>query len=179
MTREFEELVNRLFDVDPFTVSRWPVGGYDIPADIFASEDKVVVRLELAGVDAEDLDVSFHDDALVVTGLRRFGWDSDEVRFLRRGIFYGEFTRHIPQPQGLNRDRVEAHFEDGILELTSRLPRRSSPGGSRSVRAGRRSPAKRVEGPPSGGPSVEGPSFYWEERAPPSSLVLIGRPATS
>ena len=116
-TREFEELMNRLFDVDPFTVSRWPVGGYDIPADIFATEDKVVVRLELAGVKADDLDVSFHDDALIVTGLRRFGWDSDEVRFLRRGIFYGEFTRHITLPKGLKRDAVEAHYEDGILEL--------------------------------------------------------------
>jgi HSP20 family protein len=57
-------------------------------------------------------------DALVVTGLRRFDWDTDEVRFLRRGIFYGEFTRHIPLLKGLKRDDVEAHYEDGILELT-------------------------------------------------------------
>ena len=117
-TYEFEEMMNRAFDTDLLRWGRWPVGGYDIPVDIFATEDKVVVRLELAGVKADDLDVSFHDDALVVTGLRRFDWDTDEVRFLRRGIFYGEFTRHIPLPKGLKRDDVEAHYEDGILELT-------------------------------------------------------------
>ena len=117
-TREFEDLMNRVFDIDPFMLGRWPVGGYDIPVDIFATEDKVVVCLELAGVKADDLDVSFHDDALVVTGLRRFDWDTDEVRFLRRGIFYGEFTRHVALPKGLKRDDVEARYEDGILELT-------------------------------------------------------------
>ena len=107
--------MNRAFDTDLLRWGRWPVGGYDVPLDIFATED--VVRLELAGVKADDLDVSFHD-ALVVTGLRRFDWDTDEVSFLRRGIFYGEFTRHVPLPKGLKRDDVEAHYEDGILELT-------------------------------------------------------------
>ena len=117
-TRDFEELMNRLFDVDPFMLTRWPVGGYDVPVDIFATEDKVFVRLELAGVKAEDLDVSFQDDGLVVSGVRRFEWDADKVHFLRRGIFYGEFTRHIILPKGLNTDDVEAHYEDGMLELT-------------------------------------------------------------
>ena len=117
-TYEFEEMMNRVFDTDPFMLGRWPVGGYDIPVDIFATEDKVVVRLELAGVKADDLDVTFHEDALVVTGMRQFPWDVDKVRFLRRGIFYGEFTERIALPKGLNRDGVEAHYEDGILELT-------------------------------------------------------------
>ena len=126
-TREFEDLMNRVFDIDPFMLGRWPVGGYDVPLDTFATEEKIVVRLELAGVKADDLDVSFHDDALVVTGLRRFDWDTDEVRFLRRGIFYGEFTRHIPLPKGLKRDDVEAHFEDGILELTIQVDEEVKP----------------------------------------------------
>jgi HSP20 family protein len=117
-TREFEELMSRVFDVDPFMMGRWPVGGYNVPVDVLATEDKVVVRLEAAGVKADDLDVSFHDDVLVVSGTRKFPWGADEVRFLRRGIFYGEFTRHIALPKGLNRDDVEAHYEDGILELT-------------------------------------------------------------
>jgi HSP20 family protein len=111
-------MMNRAFDTDLLRWGRWPVGGYDVPLDIFATEDKVVVRLELAGVKADDLDVTFHDDALVVTGMRQLPWDTDEVRFLRRGIFYGEFTERIALPKGLNRDGVEAHYEDGILELT-------------------------------------------------------------
>ena len=86
--------------------------------DVLATEDKIVVRLELAGVKADDLDVSFHDDVLVVSGTRKFPWGADKVRFLRRGIFYGEFTRRIALPKGLNRDDVEAHYEDGILQLT-------------------------------------------------------------
>src|SRR5919202_6452850 len=111
-------MMNRAFDTDLLRWGRWPVGGYDVPLDIFATEDKAVVRLELPGVKADDLDVTFHDDALVVTGTRTFPWETDTVRFLRRGIFYGEFTQHIALPKGLKRDAVEAHFEDGILELT-------------------------------------------------------------
>ena len=117
-TYEFEEMMNRAFDTDLLRWGRWPVGGYDMPLDIFATEDKVVVHLELAGVKSDDLDVSFHDDALVVTGVRRFDWDADKVRFLRHGIFYGEFTKRIALPRGLNTDDLEAHYEGGILELT-------------------------------------------------------------
>jgi HSP20 family protein len=111
-------MMNRTFDTDLLRWGRWSVGGYDVPLDTFATEDKVIVRLELAGVKLDEIDVTFHDDALVVTGMRQLPWDTDDVRFLRRGTLYGEFTERIALPRGLNTDDVEAQYEDGILELT-------------------------------------------------------------
>ena len=40
------------------------------------------------------------------------------LKWLRRGIFYGEFTKRIPLPQGLKMEDINAHYVDGILELT-------------------------------------------------------------
>jgi HSP20 family protein len=117
-TYGFEEMMNPVFDTAPLRWGHWPMGGYDLPLDIFATEDKVVVRLELPGVKPDDLDVTFHDDARVVTGIRHLPWDADKVRPLHRGIFYGEFTERIALPRGLRSDDAEAHYEDGILELT-------------------------------------------------------------
>jgi HSP20 family protein len=117
-TREWDDFVRRFFERGPLGQVWSPAGGYEVPTDVFVTEDKLVVRLELPGVNPDDLDVHVQDNALIINGTRNFEWDPEKVRWVRRGVFYGDFTQRIALPQGLNTENITARYQDGILELT-------------------------------------------------------------
>ena len=98
--------------------ARWPTGGYDVPTDVFHLEDKLVIRMDLPGVSPEDVEVAVQENTLLINGTRRFPWDADKVRFVRRGTFYGDFTQRVALGKGLNTENVSARYDNGVLELT-------------------------------------------------------------
>ena len=93
-----------------------------VPAtDILALGDDLVIRVELAGVDPEDVDLGFNHGALTVSGTRRSGFDeSDRVEFYIRERFYGAFRRVITLPEATTAAQISAEFEDGLVQITVR-----------------------------------------------------------
>ena len=87
-------------------------------ADIFARGDDLVMRFELAGVREEDIDISLTGGVLTVSGERRSELDEDEVFFYTRERSYGYFRRTMNLPEGVDRSKISASFEDGMLEIT-------------------------------------------------------------
>ncbi len=88
--------------------------------DIFAQGDRLVIRIELAGVDPQDVDLHFANGVLTVSGTRNgdFGTgDSDEPKFYVRERFYGAFRRSLTLPEGTQRSQIQAAFEDGLVEI--------------------------------------------------------------
>jgi HSP20 family protein len=91
-----------------------------VPAtDIFAQGDRLVIRIELAGVHPEDVDLRFANGMLTVSGTRSpgFGDAGDEPTFYVRERFFGEFRRSITLPEGTQRNRIHAEFENGLVEI--------------------------------------------------------------
>jgi len=92
-----------------------------VPAtDILALGEDLVIRIELAGVDPEDVDLSFSHGVLTVSGVRRAGPDDDPAGFLIRERFYGAFRRVITLPEGTEADQIAAEFDDGLVEIRVR-----------------------------------------------------------
>jgi HSP20 family protein len=92
-----------------------------VPAtDIFARGGDLVIRVELAGVDPDDVDLRFHHGVLTVSGTRKSELDEDEVVFYIRERFYGEFRRVITLPDGTDASQISAEFDDGLVEITVR-----------------------------------------------------------
>jgi HSP20 family protein len=92
-----------------------------VPAtDILALGDDLVIRVELAGVDPDDVDLSFSHGVLTVSGTRRAGSADDEAEFLIRERFYGAFRRVITLPEGTEADQITAEFDDGLVQVTVR-----------------------------------------------------------
>ena len=95
-----------------------------VPAtDIFARGGDLVIRVELAGVDPEDVDLRFSHGVLTVSGTRKSEFDRDghdEVEFYIRERFYGEFRRVITLPDGTEAEQISAEFDDGLVEITVR-----------------------------------------------------------
>jgi HSP20 family protein len=116
---DFDEMWQRFFGSD---VGRplWQSGGYDVPTDVFHTDDSLVIRMDLPEVSADEVDVSVQDNVLLINGTRKFPYDAESIRFVRRGTFYGDFTQRVALGKGLDVDKISARYEGGVLEL--RIP---------------------------------------------------------
>jgi HSP20 family protein len=93
-----------------------------VPAtDIFVRGDDLVIRVELAGVSPEEVNLGFAHGVLTVSGSRRSEIDEDGGdSFYVRERFYGEFRRAITLPEGTEPEQVSAEFADGLVEIVVR-----------------------------------------------------------
>ena len=109
-----DELFGRFFgETMPFRSS-----GGDVPTDVFHTEDRLVIRMDLPGVDPDQVEVTVQDNVLLINGSRPFPFDPEKVRFVRRGTFYGDFTQRVVLGKGLDVDKISANYTSGVLELT-------------------------------------------------------------
>jgi HSP20 family protein len=99
-------------------VERTHASAWVPPTDILALGDDLVVRVELAGVDPEDIDLRFSHGVLTVSGTRRPGAGDAKAQFYIRERFYGEFRRVITLPDGTEPDQITAQFDDGLVQIT-------------------------------------------------------------
>lgn len=85
------------------------------------TDDAVRVYVFAAGLSAEDLEVSVQDNVLTVSGRRDPDDEAGRTAF-RRERYRGEFSRTLALPDGLDVERAEARFRDGVCEVL--LPKR-------------------------------------------------------
>jgi HSP20 family molecular chaperone IbpA len=93
-------------------------------ADVFETENGVMVRVELAGVRNEDLRVTVDGPTLRISGVRQVLDRSDVKRLHQMEIATGRFERRVQIPIPFDRDEVSANLADGFLTVV--LPRRAS-----------------------------------------------------
>jgi HSP20 family protein len=94
--------------------------------EVYETERALVVRVELAGVDEQDLNVALDGDLLTIFGERvpAMGAEGDAQErrsYHEMGIPYGPFRARVQLPVPIVRDEVEASYEHGFLTVT--LPR--------------------------------------------------------
>lgn len=98
--------------------------GWNPNTDVYECAEGLVIRMEVAGVSAESVEVQLEEQSLVVRGTRR-GPMGDQtqagVRYRQMEIEYGGFERVIPLPFGVDGTAARAAVQGGFLEI--RLPR--------------------------------------------------------
>ena len=101
-------------------LSRLPVEekGWMPAIDIFEKDDKFVVKAELPGMNEEDVDVSVVGDMLNIKGEKKTETEVKEEDYYRCERAYGSFYRSIPLPSTVDASKIEASYEDGVLEVT-------------------------------------------------------------
>jgi HSP20 family protein len=89
-----------------------------IPAvDIYEDDKKVVLKLEVPGIEEKDLDVSVENRTLTVKGERKFEKEEKEENFHRVERRYGSFFRAFTLPSTVDAENVAASYNAGVLKL--------------------------------------------------------------
>ncbi len=93
------------------------------PTDLHETEDAYFVKIEIAGMAEEDIEVTLYEDAVVVSGVRADeSLPAEGASFHEAQIRYGPFQAAIPLPTPIRRAGAEARYANGFLRL--RLPKK-------------------------------------------------------
>jgi HSP20 family protein len=130
--RELEELPQRLaraFGTPIFT--ELPIDGMAfMPAvDITENDRELMIKVELAGMKREDIDVQLDNGILAIKGEKK---EEKEERTPQRHLWerrYGRFERSFTLPRDVDADRVNAEFSDGLLVV--RVPKQEQTKGKK------------------------------------------------
>lgn len=85
--------------------------------DIADEQDKYVIKADLPGVKAEDIQVSIENDVLTIKGERESEKREQTNNLKRIERFSGSFMRRFTLPEAANLDKIKAKITDGVLEL--------------------------------------------------------------
>jgi HSP20 family protein len=87
------------------------------PVDVYEDEHNITLKIEVPGIDENDINVSIENNTLTVHGERRFEKDEKEENFHRVERMYGSFTRSFSLPNTVDPEQVSAHYEKGVLKI--------------------------------------------------------------
>ncbi len=97
-----------------------------IPMDAYRHGDSFVLHFDLPGVDPASIDLTVERNSLTVKAERHWQQiDGDQIMANERR--QGTFTRQLSLGDGLDTDRIEASYENGVLTLTVPVSERSKP----------------------------------------------------
>lgn len=108
-----------------------PARGWSmLGGEVFEDDKRLVVRLEVPGLDKQDFAIEVRDDVLVVSGEKRFERESTEGRWRVMQCAYGSFRRVVPLAVPVLADQAKANYKNGVLRID--LPK-AAPGKPKSI----------------------------------------------
>jgi HSP20 family protein len=123
--------MDRLFDDMgrwrwPSSMERWSSladeeTGFAPALEVGESEDEVFVKAQLPGMKREDIQVELSDGSLTIKGEAKEEKEEKKKSYYRREFSYGQFTRRVSLPPGVDTGKASAELKDGILNV--RLPK--------------------------------------------------------
>jgi HSP20 family protein len=88
----------------------------------FTKEGRYIIRLDLPGVEPKDVEVSVLENRLTIRGERKASKEADREGYHYTEASYGKFERSLSLPEGIDRDKIVAKYEHGVLEISMPLP---------------------------------------------------------
>ena len=127
----FEEMVSmreamdRLFEESYLrprrsSASNGSVAMARLPIDLYESEEELIVKARLAGVNPEDVDITINDGELIIKAELSSDYSLDEAKdwhWYRHELFHGPIGRRLRLPTEVDADKIEATFRNGELML--------------------------------------------------------------
>jgi len=117
LQREMNKVLDDFFGKDEL----FRPGSYPL-LDMAETDESVIVKAELPGIDPKGVDISISDDNLTIKGEKKEETEEKGKHFHRIERSYGSFSRTISLPKSVNIDKVKAEYKNGILEIN--LPKK-------------------------------------------------------
>lgn len=112
----------RLMEWDPFAELTPSARGYQPAFDLVEKQDSYLLRADLPGVEAKDLDISVTGNRITISGKRESEQREEIEGYYSAERFYGSFSRTFTLPVDVDADHVNAELASGVLTLV--VPKR-------------------------------------------------------
>ena len=93
----------------------------ELAVDVYQTDDEIIIQSTIAGVKAEDLDISIENDTVTISGERKNVVEDSGKNYFYQECFWGAFSREIILPEEVDGGRAEATMKDGVFTL--RIPK--------------------------------------------------------
>jgi len=90
----------------------WPV------IDVAEEEDAIIVRAEVPGCKADDIDISVHGNVLTISGEKKLSEEKKEKGYYHVESTYGSFRRELTLPTDVDQSKIDATCKNGVLSVT-------------------------------------------------------------
>jgi HSP20 family protein len=127
--RRMMDDIDQLFGFDTsseFGLTPLANTGWAPQVEVFEKDGNLVVRADLPGLDRNDVKVNVDDGALTIEGERKTEHEEKREGYFHSERSYGSFARRVPLPRGVDASACDATFENGVLEVTLKLPKQTS-----------------------------------------------------
>ena len=96
-----------------------PFAGYKTwPAiDVAEDENSIIVRAEVPGCNAEDIDISVYGNTLTISGEKKLKEEKKEKGYCHVESSYGSFRRELTLPTDVDAEKIDATCKDGVLSV--------------------------------------------------------------
>jgi len=115
--REEIDRMSRMFDEFFGSEEMAPMPIWGPPIDVSETDDKVIVKIELPGIDPRDLDISATEDVLMIKGEKKEERKEEGEHYYSSERRYGEFSRSMNLPSRVDKDRINASYRNGVLRI--------------------------------------------------------------
>ena len=133
LMRQMQDEVDRWFDRAGLgrgwtSPSSWmtraaeQIGDWTPAVDAFQRGNEFVVRLDVPGMNRNDLNVEVGEDSLTISGERKHEQHNEREGMYWSERSYGSFCRVVPLPPGTISDSAKANFNNGVLEIVMQAP---------------------------------------------------------
>jgi HSP20 family protein len=113
------EVYNLLHEFFGGPIHTGPLAGEWLPpADVSETEDRVIVKAELPGIEEKDIDISISSNVLTIRGEKKRSKEEKDGDHYLGDRYYGSFYRTFQLPADIVQEKTEATFKKGVLQIS-------------------------------------------------------------
>ena len=116
LRREMDTLWDQFFPEKPFR-EEYLTHGWLPSIDLTETKDKLVVKAELPGLEAKDVELTLTEDILTIQGEKKEEKEEKDEHYFFVERYAGTFERRIKLPTLVKTDKIDAIFDKGILTI--------------------------------------------------------------
>ena len=120
--RDLGDILGNFMESEGLEKYNWPP-----KVEAYRKNGNFVIKADLPGVDAKDIQVELGNGLLTIRGERKMDKEVKEKKVGRRKVFYGSFERTMTVPSTLKAEDVKAKYHGGVLEITLPADEKTAP----------------------------------------------------
>ena len=89
----------------------------ELAIDVYETNGDFIIKSTIAGVKAEELDITIENDIVTIRGSREKQTSEETKKYYYQECYWGTFSRQVILPEEVDGSKAEASMKDGVLTL--------------------------------------------------------------